>query len=138
MAGTMSIPKVHVRNNYGLTLIELVVALTILSVLSAIVALNLQSSAKSARIAACKVDWRTVSAALNSYYNDNDSTAGTMGDLVTGGYLADYNGSIAGTNSLSRSGYTILIASGRIGVKIASTTLSAPYSNSIGDCSNVR
>lgn len=127
------------RKNQGFTLIELLAALLVLSIVGGIVILNLQANAKSARQSACKVDWRTVKAAMTAYYNDANDETPNMVSLVSAGYLSDPNNRISTQGYLDRTSYRIYVDStGHIGVGLGSVAPTSPYNNSISDCLNVK
>jgi len=55
----------------GFTLVEMLVVISIISILSAVLAGGYVNSQKSARDAARKINLKSISDALNSYYADN-------------------------------------------------------------------
>lgn len=139
MARTLKKIITFTRKNGGFTLIELLAALIVLSIVSGIVILNLQANGRSARQSACKVDWRTIKAAMAAYYNDANTNAPDMVSLVNVGYLSDPNGRIIDLGYLDRNTYRIYIdGSGRIGIGKSTSAPNTPYNNNILDCNNVK
>jgi len=57
--------------NFGFTLVEMLVVISIISILSAVLAGGYSNSQKSARDATRKINLKSISDALNSYYADN-------------------------------------------------------------------
>lgn len=78
----------------GFTLIEMIVALFVVSVVMAIALPNLQAAGTRAAITGCEGNQRMIRAALAEYYLDNhhypqeSTVAGDLADLKAGGYLA--------------------------------------------------
>lgn len=60
-----------VRRSHGFTLIELLTVITIIGVLTSVVAVNVSSSRKAARDARRKSDIKAMQTALELYYNAN-------------------------------------------------------------------
>ncbi|MEV7169145.1 prepilin-type N-terminal cleavage/methylation domain-containing protein [Streptomyces sp. NPDC093224] len=77
------------RAEAGFTLIELLVVIVILGVLSAIVVFSVRGINDKGQGSACKTDKSTIQTAEEAYFaTDNRGTYGTMGQLVTGGFLS--------------------------------------------------
>lgn len=60
-----------ITRGFGFTLVEMLVVISIIAILSAILAGGYFNSQKSARDAARKINLKSISDALNSYYADN-------------------------------------------------------------------
>lgn len=78
------------RFNFGFTLIELLVVISIIGILTTLVAANLNSARSRARDAERKSDIRNVATALRLYYNDygtypQSRPGGTMNACGSGG-----------------------------------------------------
>ena len=131
----MKITKKEKKKN-GFTLIELLAVLVVLAVLGGVIVVNMQSSAKSARQAACRFDWRTVRAAGSAYYNDTNADATSIGDLAKYGYLSDPGQAIQTKGYLDRTNYRIYFSSGSIGVQVNFST-PVIYADNVEDCKNV-
>lgn len=63
---------------FGFTLIELLVVISIIGILTTLVAANLNSARERARDAARKSDLKNISTALRLYFNDNGSYPDTI------------------------------------------------------------
>ena len=80
------------RKNFGFTLIELLVVISIIGILTTLVAANLNSARSRARDAQRKSDMRSVATALRLYYNDwgqypplvSNNGVGSIGGCGTG------------------------------------------------------
>ncbi len=59
------------KKRFGFTLVEMLVVISIIAILSAVLAGGYSNSQKSARDAARKINLKSISDALNSYYADN-------------------------------------------------------------------
>ncbi|MCY0876328.1 MAG: prepilin-type N-terminal cleavage/methylation domain-containing protein [Firmicutes bacterium] len=83
-----------VRKEDGFTLIEMIVALFVVSVVMAIALPNLQAAGTRAATTSCEGNERMIRAALAEYYLDNHhypqeaTVTAQLADLKAGGYLA--------------------------------------------------
>lgn len=68
----------------GFTLIELLVVVIILGILSAIAVLGIRGFTTQAARTACQTDWKAVSSAIQSYQNDQGTSAGLTLDVLQG------------------------------------------------------
>jgi general secretion pathway protein G len=75
------------RRECGFTLIELVIVMTIISLLAAIAVPMYVQSVRNAREAVLKEDLRTLRSAIDSYTVDKQKAPQTLEDLVQAGYL---------------------------------------------------
>lgn len=86
--------KARTEREAGFTLVEMIVALFVVSVVMAIALPNLQAAGVKAAMTGCEGNERMIRAALAEYYLDHhaypqDSTAvAVLSDLKTSGYLA--------------------------------------------------
>ena len=71
----------------GFTLIELVIVMTIISLLAAIAVPMYVQSVRNAREAVLKEDLRTLRSAIDSYTVDKQKAPQSLDDLVQAGYL---------------------------------------------------
>ena len=80
-------------SDHGFTLIEMVIALFIVSVVMAIALPNLQTAGVKAASTGCEGNQKTIRAALTEYYLTNHhfptetTTSGIITDLKTNGYI---------------------------------------------------
>ena len=91
------------RSDSGFTLIEVMLVVIIIGILAGMTVLNISKVSRSAVVAACKSDWKTVDNAFKAYQNDNknnptDTSPSTLTDedfysspststLVKNGYM---------------------------------------------------
>ena len=75
------------RHEGGFTLIELVIVMTIISLLAAIAVPMYVQSVRNAREAVLKEDLRTLRSAIDSYTVDKQKAPQSLDDLVQAGYL---------------------------------------------------
>jgi len=75
------------RRERGFTLIELVIVMTIISLLAAIAVPMYVQSVRNAREAVLKEDLRTLRSAIDSYTVDKQKAPQSLEDLVQAGYL---------------------------------------------------
>lgn len=68
--GTYALKKGDVFIKYGFTLVEMLVVISIIAILSTILAGGYSNSQKNARDATRKINLKSISDALNSYYAD--------------------------------------------------------------------
>ena len=71
----------------GFTLIELIIVMTIISLLASIAIPSFLNSVKKAREAVLKEDLHTMRSAIDSYTVDREQAPQTLDDLVQAGYL---------------------------------------------------
>ncbi len=94
MSGVHGNARHQVGSQSGFTLVEMVVALFIVGVVTAITLPNLQAAGVNAAKAACEGNQRMIRAALSEYYLDNHhfpqetTLALDLADLKAGGYLS--------------------------------------------------
>ncbi len=106
----MRIRKIERKSEHGFTLIEMVVALFIVSVMMAVAIPNLQVAGVNAARTGCEANQRMVHAALTEYYLDHH---GYPSDSTTEAIVADLkqNGYLDSTPTCASGGtYTITIA----------------------------
>jgi general secretion pathway protein G len=72
---------------HGFTLIELIIVMTIISLLAAIAVPMYVQSVRNAREAVLKEDLRTLRSAIDSYTVDKQKAPQALDDLVQAGYL---------------------------------------------------
>lgn len=80
-------------NSRGFTLIEVLVAATIISILSAIGVVGFQGATRSGRDALRKTDLEQIRSALEIYKSENSSyppANGCQADFITSGYINPY------------------------------------------------
>ena len=75
------------RDQSGFTLLELLIVMTIISILAAVAIPAFISNVKHAREAVLKEDLHTIRSAIDSYTYDKAKAPQTLDDLVTSGYL---------------------------------------------------
>ncbi len=75
------------RTRNGFTLLELLIVMTIISILAAVAIPAFISNVKHAREAVLKEDLHTIRSAIDSYTYDKAKAPQTLDDLVTSGYL---------------------------------------------------
>ncbi|NYI46633.1 general secretion pathway protein G [Nocardioides aromaticivorans] len=75
------------REDRGFTLIELLIVIIILGILAAVVVFSVRGISDNGEEAACKTEIRTVETAVEAAYAENGSYPGTVGALVTQGFL---------------------------------------------------
>jgi prepilin-type N-terminal cleavage/methylation domain-containing protein len=71
----------------GFTLIELLIVVVILGVLAAIVVFSVTGLQNNSKTSACQTTVKTADTALEAYYAQKQTPAGSFGALVTGGFL---------------------------------------------------
>ncbi|MBX4186912.1 MAG: type II secretion system GspH family protein [Candidatus Doudnabacteria bacterium] len=71
-------------NQFGFTLMELIITMAIIMILAAIVLVNLNSSRKQSRDAKRVADIQQILTALHLYFNDNNSFPGPDTPTTTG------------------------------------------------------
>jgi prepilin-type N-terminal cleavage/methylation domain-containing protein len=83
----MFVEKCH--NEKGFTFLEMIFVVLLLATLAAIAVLNYSGVQNDTAKELVKVDFKVIRAALCSYYLENKSFPGTLGDLVTTHYLSE-------------------------------------------------
>jgi prepilin-type N-terminal cleavage/methylation domain-containing protein len=73
----------------GFTFLEMIFVVLILATLAAIAVLNYSGVQHDTTKELVGVDFKIIRAALRSYYLENKSFPGTLGDLVTTNYLSE-------------------------------------------------
>lgn len=76
-------------NDDGFTLIELLIVIIILGVLAAIVVFSIRGITNNSEVVACETEVRTVETAIEVAYAETDAYPGTVGALVTAGFLRE-------------------------------------------------
>lgn len=89
------------KKEEGFTLIEMLIAIVILSVLLGIATLGFSGARRASYVNSCKVEFAAVESAINSYRNDNPRVTG----LSPGDPLLDLYSDAPG--SLSAQGYMV-------------------------------
>ena len=93
--------KHGLKQDGGFTLVELATVMAVLSVVSATAIFSVSGLTERSRAAACRADVATVTFAGQAYSEFNGRAAGTIDDLVSGGYLraapADVSYTVVGT-----------------------------------------
>ncbi len=77
------------REDRGFTLIELLIVIIILGVLAAIVVFSIRGISNDAEATACEIEIRTVETAIEAHKAELDTYPGTVGALVTAGFLRE-------------------------------------------------
>lgn len=77
------------REDRGFTLIELLIVIIILGILAAVVVFSVRGITDNGETAACETEIRTVETAVEAFYAENNNYPGTVGALVTGGFLRE-------------------------------------------------
>ena len=75
------------KQNAGFTLVELIVVMTIISILMLIAIPRFSTAIKMAKEAVLKEDLHVMRAAIDSYTMDKQKAPQTLEDLITDGYL---------------------------------------------------
>lgn len=91
----LTLKKGEVLKRFGFTLVEMLVVISIIGILSAFLAGGYVNSQKSAKDAARKINLKSISDALNSYYADNGKYP-EVGDLIDsqGAFMSTSDGII--------------------------------------------
>ncbi|QTD41575.1 competence type IV pilus major pilin ComGC [Sporosarcina sp. Te-1] len=91
----------RLKNEKGLTLVELLAVIVILGIIAAIAVPSIGNIIENSRIKAVKADAQTVLSAANMYFAENgDKDSVTVTDLITDNFLDD-SGSLSGDTSVS-------------------------------------
>jgi prepilin-type N-terminal cleavage/methylation domain-containing protein len=80
-----------INKNRGFTLVELLVVISIIAILSSVLATGYVTSQKNARDAARKLNLKSIADALNMYYNDYGTYPGS---IAFGSEFKDANGTV--------------------------------------------
>jgi type IV pilus assembly protein PilA len=115
-----------IKENYGFSLVELLVVIVIIAIIAAIAIPNLLSSRRSANQASAIANLRTVATAQATYFASGGGTYGTFAD-VSGANLLD----ATWTGTPTKSGYEFELILGTGGAGYCSTA--TRLSSSSGD-----
>ena len=94
------------KDEGGFTLIELLIVIVVLGILAGIVVFGVGTFRQDATDAANDADCKTVSVAAEAFRakSDADLYPGTVGDLVTDGYLKNTPGSMTDATTITADG----------------------------------
>lgn len=81
--------KKHLKNEKGLTLVELLAVIVILGIIAAIAVPSIGNIIENSRIKAAKADALNAISAGQLYFAENDETEVTLEKLQTEGYMKD-------------------------------------------------
>lgn len=79
-------PRIR-RQDAGFTLMELIIVMSIISILAALAVPRFTAAIKSAREAVLREDLRVLRTAIDSYTMDKQKAPQTLDDLIQDGYL---------------------------------------------------
>jgi|SRR5690625_2054152 len=78
------------RNNFGFTLLEMLIVLSIISLLVLLIAPNLGKSNKNIQETGCQALKSLVQSQVQLYHLENEEYPRSLQDLVEGGYLEEH------------------------------------------------
>lgn len=106
----------RMKNEKGLTLVELLAVIVILGIIAAIAVPSIGNIIENSRIKAVKADALNVLSAANIYFTEEEDDDGsvTIVDLKTAGYL-ESQGSLEDTGTVTKGSPNIFTGSGKVG-----------------------